>query len=215
MTKTQDDPSQDSWITRFSSVLTPRFFKKLAIGLGIGLVGGLIAHSINMPLAWMMGPMLATFVASLLRVPMGIPMQFRSVILGVIGIFLGASFTPDTFDQAARWPISMIAVLLYVPVITVIITWFYSKVARLDKIAVDWRHVSQHDAHDTHAACIRHNGVAQSNRITAAVLVCVRLGDDGTIVLIRWTRHCIARKEELVLIEFVSKLDRNIFGWVF
>ncbi|MHC8493675.1 AbrB family transcriptional regulator [Thalassospira sp. SM2505] len=132
MSRTQDDPSNDSWINCTSRVLTPKFFKKLSIGLGIGLIGGLIAHSINMPLAWMMGPMLATFIASLLRVPMGIPMQFRSAILGVIGIFLGASFTPDTFDQAARWPISMIAVLLYVPVITVIITWFYTKVARLD-----------------------------------------------------------------------------------
>ncbi|MBX2830854.1 MAG: AbrB family transcriptional regulator [Rhodospirillales bacterium] len=132
MNKTHDDPSHDSWINRLSSVLTPRFFKNLSIALGIGLVGGLIAHFINMPLAWMMGPMLATFVASLLRVPMAVPMQFRSAILGVIGVFLGASFTPDTLDQATRWPISMIAVLLYVPIITVIITWFYSKIARLD-----------------------------------------------------------------------------------
>ncbi|MEQ8390220.1 MAG: AbrB family transcriptional regulator [Thalassospira sp.] len=132
MSETQGDPSKDSWINRFSSVLTPRFFKNLSIALGIGLVGGLIAHSINMPLAWMMGPMLATFVASLLRVPMGVPMQFRSVILGVIGVFLGASFTPDTLEQAARWPISMIAVLLYVPIITLFITWFYTKIARLD-----------------------------------------------------------------------------------
>ncbi|MEQ9348732.1 MAG: AbrB family transcriptional regulator [Thalassospira sp.] len=132
MSETQDGPSKDSWINRFSSVLTPRFFQNLSIALGIGLVGGLIAHSINMPLAWMMGPMLATFVASLLRVPMGVPMQFRSVILGVIGVFLGASFTPDTLEQAARWPISMIAVLLYVPIITLFITWFYTKIARLD-----------------------------------------------------------------------------------
>ncbi len=112
--------------------MTPQFFNILSIALGIGLIGGLIAHFINMPLAWMMGPMLATFVASLLRVPMGVPMQFRSGILGVIGIFLGASFTPDTLDQAAKWPISMIAVLLYVPIITFVITWFYSRIARLD-----------------------------------------------------------------------------------
>lgn len=132
MTKTPDDPSNPSWINKLSGVLTPQFFKKLSIAFGIGLGGGLIAHSINMPLAWMMGPMLATFVASLMRVPMGVPMQFRSAILGVIGVFLGASFTPETLDQAARWPLSMIAVLLYVPIITFIITWFYSKIARLD-----------------------------------------------------------------------------------
>jgi membrane AbrB-like protein len=132
MTRTPGDPSNTRWINRISGVLTPQFFRNLSVALGIGLVGGLIAHFINMPLAWMMGPMLATFVASLLRVPMGVPMQFRSAILGVIGIFLGASFTPDTLDQAARWPISMIAVLLYVPIITFVITWFYSRIARLD-----------------------------------------------------------------------------------
>jgi hypothetical protein len=132
MSKTPEDPSGSGWINRLSSVLTPTFFKRLSIALGIGLIGGLIAHFINMPLAWMMGPMLATFIASLLRIPMGVPMQFRSAILGIIGIFLGASFTPETLDQAARWPISMIAVLLYVPVITFVITWFYSKIAKLD-----------------------------------------------------------------------------------
>ena len=132
MSRSPEDPATSSWINRISGVMTPRFFKRLSIALGIGLVGGLIAHSLNMPLAWMMGPMLATFVASLMRVQMGIPMEFRSVILGVIGIFLGASFTPETLDQAARWPISMIAVLIYVPVVTVLVTWFYTKIARLD-----------------------------------------------------------------------------------
>ena len=132
MARTPDGPSNPSWINRISGALTPQFIKKLCVGLGIGLIGGGIAHFINMPLAWMLGPMLATFIASLMRIPMGIPMQFRSIILGVIGVFLGASFTPETLDQAARWPLSMIAVLLYVPVITVIVTWFYSKVAKLD-----------------------------------------------------------------------------------
>lgn len=126
------DPRRNRGINRLSNVLTRRFFRNLSLALGIGLIGGGLAHSINMPLAWMMGPMLATFVVSLMRVPMAVPMQFRSVILGVIGVFLGASFTPETFDQAAKWPISMIAVLIYVPVITVIITWFYTKIARLD-----------------------------------------------------------------------------------
>ena len=132
MTTAPEDPSKNSWINRLSGVLTPTFLKRLSIALGIGLVGGLISHSINMPLAWMMGPMLATFIASLMRVQMRIPMEFRSVILGVIGIFLGGSFTPETLDQAALWPISMIAVLIYVPIITVIVTWFYVKIARLD-----------------------------------------------------------------------------------
>lgn len=116
----------------FRATLTPTFFKRLGTALVIGFAGGFAADYFHMPLAWMMGSMLATFVLALLRVPMGIPMRFRAVILGVIGVFLGGSFTPDTIDQAARWPISMIAVLIYVPIITAIITWFYAKVAKLD-----------------------------------------------------------------------------------
>jgi membrane AbrB-like protein len=121
-----------SGLNSFFSGLTPRFFRLLFTALFVGLLGGLVADYIAMPLAWMMGPMLATFVLALLRLPMAVPMKFRAVILGVIGVFLGGSFTPDTFDHAARWPASMVAVLLYVPVITAIITWFYIKVARLD-----------------------------------------------------------------------------------
>ncbi|MCC9622878.1 AbrB family transcriptional regulator [Thalassospira sp. MA62] len=132
MSSTPPSPPTLNKSQQLRALLTPHFFKRLATGLGVGFIGGLISHLINMPLAWMMGPMLATFIASLLRVPMGIPMEFRSVILGVIGIFLGASFTPETLEQAARWPLSMIAVLLYVPVITVVITWFYVKIAKLD-----------------------------------------------------------------------------------
>ena len=50
MTRTPDDPSNTRWINRIAGVLTPQFFTKLSIALGIGLIGGLIAHFINMRL---------------------------------------------------------------------------------------------------------------------------------------------------------------------
>ena len=78
------------------------------------------------------GADVATFVASLLRVPMVYRCSFDLPFLVLSAFFWAHPFTPDTLDQAARWPISMIAVLLYVPIITFVITWFYSRIARLD-----------------------------------------------------------------------------------
>jgi len=106
---------------------------RLGLALIIGVIGGVIAHSIDMPLAWMLGPMLATFAASLLRAPIAMPMKLRQPVLAVLGVFLGSSFTPDIIDQAARWPWSIAAMMLYVPLITGLTMLYYTKVAGLDR----------------------------------------------------------------------------------
>ena len=106
---------------------------RLALALLIGLAGGALAHAVNLPLAWMLGPMLATFGASLLRAPIAMPMTLRQPVLAVMGAFLGSSFTPDIIAQVGRWPWSIGAIMLYVPVITGLTMLYYLKVAGLNR----------------------------------------------------------------------------------
>jgi uncharacterized protein len=107
---------------------------QIARSLVIGLVGGIVANAIGFPLAWMLGPMVANLVAALVRIKVAVPMNVRTVMLSVIGIYLGTAFQPDLLDNAALWPVSLIAVLLYVPVVTLLVMVYYRRVAGFDRV---------------------------------------------------------------------------------
>jgi len=110
--------------------LLPQIIRSLAIGLA----GGIVANAIDFPLAWMLGPMVANLIASLLRVKVALPMNVRSVMLAIIGVYLGTAFRPDLMDNAALWPVSLIAVLAYVPIVTLIVMVYYRRVAGFDRV---------------------------------------------------------------------------------
>lgn len=113
--------------------LGKELLSKLALALLIGGAGGAIAHLLHVPLAWMLGSMLATFLASLRRLPIAVPMRLRATMLGVLGVYLGSSFGPETLDQMVEWPISMGAVVIYVPIMTAVTAFYFMKVAGLNR----------------------------------------------------------------------------------
>ena len=110
--------------------LLPQIVRSLLIGLA----GGIVFNAINFPLAWMLGPMVANLVASLAGGKVAVPMNIRTVMLTIIGVYLGSAFRPDLLDNAALWPVSLVAVMLYVPVVTLIIMVYYRRVAGFDRI---------------------------------------------------------------------------------
>jgi uncharacterized protein len=116
-------------VTEFKALLP-----QIILSLLIGLAGGVLFNAINFPLAWMLGPMTANLIAALMRAKVAVPMNIRTVMLSIIGIYLGTAFQPDLLDNAAVWPISLIAVLLYVPVVTLIVMLYYRRVAGFDQV---------------------------------------------------------------------------------
>ena len=73
----------------------------IALALTIGLVGGAIAWQLRVPLAWMIGPMVATAAASLSgwrlqQIPMG-----RELGQAVVGVAIGLQMTPTVFTSVA------------------------------------------------------------------------------------------------------------------
>lgn len=108
--------------------------QKLVFALGIGAMGGGVAHFLDLPLAWMIGAMGATIAASLSGVPVHIPMGLRTVFLSILGAFLGSSFTDQTLSRAGDWPISLASVVLFVLVITCLGSLYYRHIAKLDSI---------------------------------------------------------------------------------
>ncbi len=105
---------------------------RVALGLGVGAAGGLLAHAAGLPLAFMLGALFATMAASLAGLPVAAPARLRVAFLALIGLFLGESFDADTLARMAAWPTTIALALLYAPVASAAAYQLYARAARLD-----------------------------------------------------------------------------------
>lgn len=102
-----------------------RFLPTLALGLG----GGGLAYALHLPLPWLLGAMLATTVASLAGARLRSPGRGRQGVLVVIGVMLGAAFTPEMTGDLTLWGASLSMMLLATAVMMAFSVWFSRRVA--------------------------------------------------------------------------------------
>lgn len=110
-----------------------RWIGRLAWALVFGLLGGLLFQWLHLPLPWMLGPLMANLLASLLDVPVGVPNQLRSLFLGGLGLMLGGQASYDTLQQASAWPLSLLLLSLCVVVIVLCVAWYFQRIAGFDR----------------------------------------------------------------------------------
>nr|WP_242597221.1 AbrB family transcriptional regulator [Halomonas sulfidoxydans] len=101
--------------------------KALARSLGIGALGGVVFQLIGMPLAWMLGPLVANLVVSARGVDVGVPEPLREVFLGVLGLVLGSQVTPQLAERVLDWPLSAALLLLGVAASTAAAAAWYRR----------------------------------------------------------------------------------------
>ena len=89
-------------------------FVLICFALAIGSLGGWLAFQANLPLAWMIGAMLATTAAALTGLPVRMDMRLRTVMVAVLGVLLGSGFSPEMLDRLAEWSLSLAALAVYV-----------------------------------------------------------------------------------------------------
>lgn len=106
--------------------------KRLIGAVAIGAAGGTLFAQFNMPLAWMLGAMMATTVASLAGLPLAMSNTIRGPMVSIVGVLLGSAFTPDIFSRAADWASGLGILVVYVFVATGLSFLFYRLVARTD-----------------------------------------------------------------------------------
>jgi uncharacterized protein len=92
----------------------------LAVTLVIGAIGGLAAHTAQLPLGYLLGSMVLVGVLAALDVkPLGrvltLPARLRFSFVPVIGVAIGGAFTPAVIDAALGWGPSLVALLVFVP----------------------------------------------------------------------------------------------------
>ncbi len=107
-------------------------FARILLALAIGAAGGTAFNLMNLPLPWMLGALFATMAAAIGGAPVLPPARLRPATVAVIGVLLGARFTPDVLGQAADWGLTLLILLVYLAAVGLIVVPFYRFVGRFD-----------------------------------------------------------------------------------
>ena len=97
--------------------------------LAWGSAGGWLFSLAGIPLAWMIGSMLFTATLAVAGVRLKGPGKSRAIMITVLGVMLGSAFTPDIVEQAGSWVFSIVILLIFVVVVTALLTWGFQKFA--------------------------------------------------------------------------------------
>lgn len=105
---------------------------RLAKTLAIGTIGGTLFAYFNLPLAWMLGAMVLTTAGSVAGQRLVVPSPVRSTMVTILGVLLGAAFTPDIVERAARWPLTLAGLLVYLVTVTGVLFVYFHRVLKFD-----------------------------------------------------------------------------------
>lgn len=111
-----------------------RIGPKVLLALGLGTLGGAAANALGLPLAWMIGAMLATAPAVIAGAPMTVPKQLRGGMVMILGVMLGSAFRPEILNHLQEWAISLSGLLFYVVIATAIVVWALTRIQRYDPV---------------------------------------------------------------------------------
>lgn len=105
---------------------------QILLALGLGATGGCLFFVLGLPLPWMLGAMFGTLIAAVGGLPVRAPARIRPAVVAVIGVMLGARFTPAVLDQAQVWAGTLALLLLFVIVSAAVVVPFYRFAGRFD-----------------------------------------------------------------------------------
>jgi membrane AbrB-like protein len=106
----------------------------IAMTLAIGAVGGVVFAWLGLPLPWMLGAMTAVTIAALSGLPVTVPRLLRNVFVTVLGVMLGASFTPEAIARVAQWSVSLAALTLWSVLCFALAYAWFRRVSGFDKV---------------------------------------------------------------------------------
>ena len=89
-------------------------YLSMAVALTIGAAGGAVAAVMDLPLAWMIGALVATTVASAAGLGISVSLRLRAVMVAVLGVMLGSSFRPEILGQLASWAVTLTALIGFI-----------------------------------------------------------------------------------------------------
>jgi membrane AbrB-like protein len=103
------------------------------LALVLGAVGGYVASRLRVPLAWILGPLVACAAGALLGLPLR-PLPYgREVAHAFIGLLIGLRFTPPIVAATASLLPAMVLATLYVILVTTAAAFLLRPLAQMDR----------------------------------------------------------------------------------
>ena len=103
------------------------FSKKFLIVILISIPSAIVADFLNIPLAWMIGPMIATSLIALKGVQVMMPKLALSSILIILGLHIGNYIDQNLINQMINWIWTTIIMFFYIIVSILIVSKYLQK----------------------------------------------------------------------------------------
>ena len=99
----------------------------------ISVPSAIIADFFSIPLAWFLGPMLITSLASLMGLKIKMPRLILSSILILLGLYIGNYIDKSLFTQMHQWVWTSLIMLVYIICSVLIVSRYLEKFLKVRK----------------------------------------------------------------------------------
>lgn len=109
-------------------------YRRFALALLLGGLGGWLFVQARLPLPWMLGSMVFCTAAALFRAPIAAPGAIRPPMSAVIGVMLGAGFRPDIVTQLPNWLPTIAGLIVFMTACGLCCVSYFRRVAGFDRV---------------------------------------------------------------------------------
>ncbi len=115
------------YISFYIENLKQLFSKNFFVVILISIPSAIVADYFNIPLAWMLGPMIVTSIAALAGLKVQMPKLALNSILIILGLHIGNYIDQNLFDQMINWIWTSVIMLMYIIICIIIVAKYLQK----------------------------------------------------------------------------------------
>ena len=105
----------------------------MALALALGIAGALAANALRLPLAWMLGPLIACACGAMAGLHLEALPYGRELGQAVVGLAIGVRFTPDVLAATASLLPAMVVATIYLMAVTTLAALVMRPLGRVDR----------------------------------------------------------------------------------
>ncbi len=109
------------------------FSVKFLLVIAISVPSAILADYFSLPLAWFIGPMLATSISALMGLKILIPRIILSSILILLGLYIGNYIDKDLFSQIHEWAFTSFIMFAYIILSIFVVSIYLQKFSKYEK----------------------------------------------------------------------------------